>query len=277
MMSSRESLSLDSASFKPGKEPHLGARLLELLPTIYGNRGRIVIGYFSYFRWVDNIVDEGKIPTQEKFAFLQRQFKITVGIIPDDLYPMEQVLIDLPVGGLPIAPALREKTKEVLASLQDDSEHLNYVPRRPHELADYNRKSLLVCLEAVGLIINEKPIRTTRGFTALANAWNTVGALRHFQEEIEQGLVRINLDDSECQAIEAIPDIKERKKQVMQIVNRDRFNKERNNCAEALTKNLPSIFELDIPLWQKIIAVAYISKVILKTKYFLKYPNFVYF
>ena len=258
---------------RPGKDPHLGAKLLELLPIIYGKRGKVVVGYFSYFRWVDDVVDESSLTSQEKLGFLERQFNIVRGTYPNKRYPMEDVLINISNQQFPYASDLQTKTNEVLASFIDDVQHSTYLPRRKQELRLYNSRSLLMCLEAVGILINEKPIKTTKQFAELSNSWNNVGTLLHLKEDLSQGLIRVFLSDEECEVIEAFPDPQDRKGKFISIVNKDRFIKDRNRCASTITENIPSIFNLDIPVWQKIIGAAYMCKVAFKTRVLMKYPD----
>jgi len=258
---------------RPGKDPHLGAKLLELLPIIYGKRGKAVVGYFSYFRWVDDVVDESTLTSQEKLGFLERQFDIVRGVYPNERYPMEDVLINISTQQLRYATDLQTKTNEVLASFVDDVQHSTYLPRREQELRLYNSRSLLMCLEAVGILINGKPIKTTKQFAELANSWNNVGTLLHLKEDLSQGLIRVFLSDEECETIEAFSDPQDRKGKFISIVNKDRFIKDRNRCASTITENIPSIFDLDIPAWQKIIAAAYMYKVAFKTRVLMKYPD----
>jgi len=258
---------------RPGKDPHLGAKLLELLPIIYGKRGKAVVGYFSYFRWVDDVIDESTLTSQEKLGFLERQFNIVRGAYPDERYPMEDVLINISNQQLPYASDLQTKTNEVLASFIDDVQHSTYLPRSEPELKLYNSRGLLTCLEAVGILINKKPIKTTKQFAELTNAWNNVGALLHLKEDLSQGLIKIFLSDEEYKSIKVFSDPQDRKRKFISIVNKDRFLEDRNRCASTITKNIPSIFDLNIPAWQKIIAAAYMYKVAFKTRVLMKYPD----
>ncbi len=258
---------------RPGRDPHLGAQLLEILPIVYGKRGKAIVSYFSYFRWVDDVIDESPFTSQEKLAFLDRQFDIVRGIIPTERYPMEDVLIDLSQQQLPYTLELKEKTNEVLTSFVDDVQHATFLPRREQELRLYNKRSLLTCLEAVGIIMNGKPIKTTEQFVELTNAWNNVGALLHLREDLSQGLIRMFLSNEECTALEARQDPQERRNHFISLMTRDRFISDRNGCAATITRNIPSIFDLDIPLWQKIIAAIYMSKVAFKTRVLMKYPD----
>lgn len=269
----KEGIAGNERTIRPGKDPHLGAKLLELLPIVYGEKGRRVVSYFSYFRWVDDIVDESTLSSREKMAFLERQFNIVHGVLPEEPYPMENVLVKAANPEFPYAADLRGKTEEVLQSFVDDVQHSTFLPRKEQELRVYNARSLLTCLEAVGIIMNGRPIKTSEGFYELANAWNNVGTLLHLKEDLSQGLIRVFLSDAECAIIEGIQNPEERKKQFTLLMTRDRFIKNRNSCASIIIKDIPSILDLDIPVWQKIIAIAYMFKVAVKTRLFMKYPN----
>lgn len=274
MASYKESETDLSAQYGPDKEPYSGARILSLLPKLYGKKGLLVVNYFKYFRWVDDMVDESELTQTEKLDFIKRQMDLARGDIEHTNYhPVEEILIGLPISDIPYGDSLRAMTQEILASFTDDIQYAEYNPRSEQQLRLYNIRSLLVCLEMVGLIINERPIRVNDGFVELVNAWNTVGALRHFKEDLEQGLIRLSLIDEEFQLLDSLPTPNDRKQQAISMFDKKRFKQARKECESTIRRNLPSIFELDMPIWQKIVALLYMSKVIIKTKYLFKHPQ----
>lgn len=154
--------------------------------------------------------------------------------------------------------------------------HLGYLPRTSKEMELYNYRSLLICLESVGLILNGRSIKTNPKFAEMIIAWNNVHTLRLLKKNLAQGLIKFYLSDAERTSIGAHSNLENRKKQFTSIITKQRFLQDRNDTAAKIKKNIPSIFDLAIPLWQKIIAATYMYKVAFKTKYFIRCPDIYY-
>ena len=259
------------SAFRPKEAKYLSAKALELLPTFYGERGTFVVGFYTYARWVDNLVDESDLSKEQKLTFLKRQIDLLDGVSPEEPEPLEQKLLSLPWNAVP-QEEIRRQAKIMMHALIDDVNHQGFIPRTEREVRHNNWRAILPCFEGISLAINGRPLRVSSDFAFLVDNFNQVAALQDLEENLDIGLINLPLPGDFVDHIGNLTE-EERKVVVRGLFHRRRFQNEKADVFRKLGKYSPSVLTLDMPLWQKLIFFAYIWEVIVKRSITASYPS----
>jgi len=242
-------------TYRPGKEPYVGARLLESLPYVFGEKGKFVVGLFAYLRWVDDTVDEGeKLTRVQKLEFLDQQMRLTTGFTPDDVLPMEGVFCELPWKCVP-EKEVRHRINIILGSVVDDVNHQGFMPRTDREIRHYNWRTVWPVFDGLFLIINGKPMRENSSFMRLLDAYMRMGSLEGLGDDLQQRVLKLPV--AKTTDYKAAED-------VLDLWNKKWFDDQKWDSLKTMASNIGAILDLDIPTWQKLVFVAYVGEVLLK-------------
>lgn len=257
--------------FRPGQDRYLGAKALELLPAFYGERGKFVVGFYTYARCVDNLVDESSLPREQKLIFLKRQIDLLGGVLPEEPKPLEQRLLGLPWNAVP-QEEIKKQAKIMMHALIDDVNHQGFIPRTEREIRHNNWRVILPCFEGISLAINGKPLRVNSNFAVLLDNFNRAAALRDLEEDLDIGLINLPLPRDFADCISKLTE-EERKIVVRDLFHKRRFQNEKADVFRKLGNYSPSIFSLDMPLWQRLIFFTYVWESLVKRSITTSYPS----
>lgn len=259
------------STFRPREDKYLSSKALELLPAFYGERGRFVVGFYGYARWVDNLVDESDLSRQQKLTFLKRQIGLLDGVLPEEPEPLEQRLLSLPWNAVPQGE-IKKQAKIMMHALIDDVNHQGFIPRTEREVRHNNWRAILPCFEGISLAINGRSLRVKSDFAFLVDNFNRVGALQDLEEDLTFGLINLSLPRDFVDRISKLTE-EERKVVVKGLFHQKRFQIEKADAFRKLGKYSPSVFSLDMPFWQRLIFFAYVWEVIVKRSITASYPS----
>jgi len=256
-------------------EPYLAARALNLLPILYGERGKIVVKTYAYFRSVDNRIDKTTESIEEKLGFLQRQSQVIKRRPVPHPTTHESMYLNLPWDIFPeqTLKSIDTQAQILLSTFVDDVRHFGFQPRNYRETRHYNWRTLLPCLEAISLIINGKPMKVTSRFMHLLNSCNSIGSLQDFEEDVDRKLLQVPFSRDEITLIARCTNEEEKRARALEIYNSGRFEAEKARHIDTLKTHNNAFMDLDIPFWQKAVCTAYLThRAIKKAQTHLMYP-----
>ena len=149
----------DSAgSHRPGRDKYLSAKAFELLPLFYGDRGRFLVGFYTYFRWLDDIADSPLIPAEERLTFVERQLTLFDGVVNEPLLPVEKFFQNLPWPALTYESkvGVLSQFKTLAGSMREDVEHAGLLPRTRPEIREWRPQGLAMCFQGSSLACGHK-------------------------------------------------------------------------------------------------------------------------
>lgn len=258
------------------KEPGLNYLSMELGAVIarrFGDRGSVLIGIAKYLRWVDDTVDNPNISRSDRQKYLDRQKSLLSDpSIRNRLHEHEINFFSLPWDSVGTnEPHIRHQVNIVIHSIEEDLQHEGFIARTAREIKHYNWRSLFPCFEMASLILNGKQLRAKKVALDFVDELQYLGAFADFEEDIEQSLIKFGLPREEVETINAARD---RKTAFLNIMNRRRFYDEKKLHLRNLTQTAKSIFDTNLPMWQKAAAYLYLTT---KSKYqrrlFAHYPT----
>lgn len=262
-MASHSAFENEAQKHRPGKDRYLSAKTFEVLPYIYGPKGRFLVDYYTYFRWMDDICDSPAAPKDERLEFLRRQERLVGGRhIDGPLAPIEEFYGSMPWGA--IAAKVRPKVKEqfliLTAALVDDVKNYGLKARTRREIRQNNIRTLLPYAEVVALTLNERPVKPTKKFIDFIDSWNYVASLMHLHQDLEDELiVKIGFTENEKRSINGWKSVEERKAAIRQVFDKQRFEKEAALSLYGMFTLCSSLRELDITSLQKEISYRYMA------------------
>lgn len=265
-------------SLKIENEKYLAARLFRVLPALYGDRGEVAIGAYQYFRWIDDVIDEDmSLSQEEKIAFLEKQISLNEDPSSQDLQPIETYFFkELPWNSLSpeILDQLAPKIKMILSAIKDDLLHQNFVPRNEREMRHYNYRAVVAAIDALGVILNGTSVQPTKKLMDLIHHWNLIGALKDLEEDVANGLAMVPLGPEESKLLtesqfqEILEDV------FKKLLTRARFEAEKKRNLKGILLNSSAFLELQMPLWQKVLATLYIlGRVLPRSVFTAQYPQ----
>lgn len=261
---SRDGYYNEVSSHRPGKDKYLSARAFELLPYIYGDIGRFVVDFYTYFRWVDDIADSSDFRIEERLEFINRQRQLIEGNIKNDeaIYEVERFFLGMKHNLFPddIQQKMRRQFLILIQSIHDDVCHFGWYARTRREVRFNNLRTLLPYAEVISLALNGRTIRSTSAFIDFADSWNYLGALLHLPKDLgEEQIVKIGFTPEEVAVINAIPEADGRRKMIQTIYTRDRYRREWKNALGIFWSTCRSFRKLNIPIYQRLISELYLS------------------
>jgi len=177
--------------YRPRKDPYIAARALESLPYLTGQRGEFIIRLFSYFRWVDDRIDERDDLTKEqKLNFIKRQMDLIQGDPPINLLPMEKVFDQLSWNSVP-AKEIRYNSQILLASISQDAFYQGFKSRTDKEINEYNLQTAVPVINILFLALNGKLPGINHALMQLLDAYITIGSLEGLGDDLSHGIVKL--------------------------------------------------------------------------------------
>jgi phytoene/squalene synthetase len=150
---------------------------------------------YGYFRWVDDVIDEGAASSAERIAFVNRQKSLLeVGyrgeLIPD-LCPEEWMLVDLIHSDHEKNSGLRMYLRHMMDVMIFDSERRDH-PISQSELSEYTRKLATAVTEAMYYFIgHDDPSPRGDARYMAVTAAHITHMLRDALEDVENGYINI--------------------------------------------------------------------------------------
>ncbi|OGM04688.1 hypothetical protein A2129_02225 [Candidatus Woesebacteria bacterium GWC1_42_13] len=262
----------EAINYTPGRDKYLSARVLEVLPSLFGERGKFVVGLYQYLRWVDDVIDEGQIPYLEKSHFLQRQMSLIKGGQSRDATEMERHLTQLPWRVVP-QDQVRTQINILLHAIEEDMERANHLtPKKTREARHSNWRTIHPCLTGINLILNGRDIKATTDFMSFIDTFNDIASLSDLEEDAQLGLFNLPLSFDEVRSIQELPE-QERRQAYSRLISEDRFYKEKSRVWGKFLKHIPSVNKVNMPAWQKFLVICYAYEVYAKWHLRVKYPN----
>jgi len=150
---------------------------------------------YSYFRWVDDRLDEGGLDASERAAFVARQEELVArcyrGDWPEGLLPEERLLADLIRSDPEPGGGLHAYIHHMMAVMAFDAERRGRLITEP-ELADYTRRLATAVTEALHYFIGHDSSSPQNALRYLAaTGAHVTHMLRDMLEDIEAGYVNI--------------------------------------------------------------------------------------
>lgn len=150
---------------------------------------------YAYFRWLDDILDEGEIPTRRKSAIINRQKHIIEacyrGNPSSDLCVEERMLADLVHNDDGRNPGLQSYLTNMMAVLEFDADREGRLISQA-ELDKYSRSLSVAVTDAMHYFIgHDDPLPEDKAGYAAVNAAHIVHMLRDTQEDNQLGYFNI--------------------------------------------------------------------------------------
>lgn len=244
----------------PLQEKYLTARIMARSASLFGPRGERAVRWYSYFRWLDDQIDESPITTQEKLDLLSRQHQVIENQLNESLHPCEEFVAHHGTNGMTPenAQLLRAQGHIMVASIEDDCRHLGLVPRTEREMRHYNWRTLLTPIRALSLILNNQDFVPTRQTMELINAWNSLGGLIDLEEDIHNGALQLTLTQEQQQEISTLPSLPERQAYAKQTITPEVFQEKKLHAVSTLWTHAISFMDTNLPWWQRSAATVYL-------------------
>lgn len=150
---------------------------------------------YAYFRWLDDILDEGEIPAPRKSVIINRQKHIMEacygGNPPGDLCVEERILADLVRSDDGRNPGLQSYLTNMMAVLEFDAEREGRLISQA-ELDQYSRSLSIAVTGAMHYFIShDDPLPEDNNCYTAVNAAHIVHMLRDTQEDNQLGYFNI--------------------------------------------------------------------------------------
>jgi len=253
----------DFTDHAPGKDKYLSARVFEILPHMYGEKGRFLVDFYTYFRWVDDIADSDSIPIDDRLEFISRQKRLILGEpIEDERCPIERYHDRINFHMFPenIQESIKKQFYIIAHSIHADISNYGYYARTRREIRQNNLRIMLPYAEIVSQVLNEKKINTTDKFANLLDSWTYLGGLLHLPKELgEEKIIKIGFSQDEAKKVNSIDSETGRLEEIQEIYSPERYRREWQNSLKVFQKNCGSFTNLDMPLYQKCISFLYLS------------------
>ena len=249
-------------SFRPGNEPYLSARALQACHGLYGRNGEVVVDFYTYFRWFDNIADSPQMSHSYRLEFIERQKNlIKYGTLEGTLLPIEKFYQRLPFDAIPqeFHPQLKREFLNIAHSIGDDVRHFGLFPRTRRQIHQNNIRTFLPYAETVSIALNRHSTRPTNHFIELLDLWNYLGALLHLPKDLdEEKIIKIGFTKEEVAQITPLETVEARREKVLSIFNLGRYRREWEETLDRFRIVTTSFFELDMPFYQMLISSMYL-------------------
>lgn len=248
---------------RPGKDKYLSARAFEFLPPVYGEKGKFLVDFYTYFRWFDDIADSPIIPVEDRLEFISRQKRLISGeFIQKKPSPIEEFYNKIDFDILPgeTRKLVKGQFFMLAQSIHEDVRYYGLYARTRREIRHNNLRTMIPYAETISLVLNGKPIRVTSEFADLLDNWNYMGALLHLPKDLgEEKIIKIGFSNSEAKQINQIKRAEDRLKKIQDIYTPERYRGEWQYTLNVFRARCNSFADLDIPSYQKLISFLYLS------------------
>jgi phytoene/squalene synthetase len=153
---------------------------------------------YGYFRWVDDVLDEGTGTKAEKLAFVKRQRSLLdscyQGEIPADLYPEEYILVDLVRNDMGETSGLKSYLTNMMAVMVFDAERRGDIISQG-ELSEYANALAVAVTDAMHYFIgHDSPAPITDNRYLAVTAAHVTHMLRDARDDLQVGYFNIPLE-----------------------------------------------------------------------------------
>lgn len=150
---------------------------------------------YAYFRWADDVIDEGCQTQFQRLAFIQRQTDLVNGLCKgqqfDDLTPEEKLIADLIDSERDESCKLRSYVRNFLAILEFDAERKGRLISQD-ELVWYSERLGVAVTDAIQHFIgHDQPYPDDERRYLAATAAHIVHMLRDLLGDIQEGYINI--------------------------------------------------------------------------------------
>jgi hypothetical protein len=242
--------------YRPAKEKYVGAKVLEALPIMFGDRGEYIVGISAWFRWVDDTIDEGDGTFAEKRAFLLKQQRLVSGDLSHtgNLHPMEEFLVNLPWNKVPMQTGNRVLI--LLSAIEDDLVHQGLKTRSAREIRHYNWRTMWPIIDVTFLVLNGHTIKESPRFMEMINDYVTLGSLDGIGDDLTQQVIKLPIPKSREGQTTA--------KEIEAYYSEAEFSKLKKQAIKSVWENKSEVWNLDIPTWQKACCFLYLCEAVIK-------------
>ena len=237
--------------------------MFEVLPAIYGDKGRFLVDFYTYFRWLDDIADSPLYSQDWRLEFIDRQKRLIRGDRLDgQTSPMEEFYRQMPFDAISSngQDLLKEQFFTLAHAMYKDTQHFGLIPRTRGEIRQNNIRLFLPYAETVSIVLNGHTVKPTTAFMDLLDHWNYLGGLLHLYKDLgEERIIKVGFTRKEVGAINEARDEEERKKRIVAIFNASRFRNEWRQALKGFENCCSSFDQLDMPSYQKVISYLYLK------------------
>lgn len=241
----------------PANDRYFASKQFRLLPLLYGERGKFAIDLYTYFRWVDDVIDESSTTKQEAFGFIDRQINLANRMQVENLNPIERLFQDGHWDRVP-EKDVRLQSTILLNSLREDINQRGLVPWKPWELRHNNLRILFPCMEGLNLVINGKYLNAPKEFAEMLHHWNSLGNILDLEEDLQRGVCKVGFSLQEFSRVEKASQVSGRKAIIQEIYDPIRRKYVEDFHRSRLRELSSSFFRTLMPAWQRFICYAYL-------------------
>lgn len=160
---------------------------------------------YAYFRWVDDCVDDERMPDKERSSFLTRQQTLLnaayAGTVHGSVSAEEQMLLDMVAADDEPNSGLRAYLSQMMAVMAFDVERRGRLISRD-ELAEYTHALAVAVTEALHYFIgHDQPTPVTEARYQAVTGAHITHLLRDTFEDVEAGYFNIAREFIETRAI----------------------------------------------------------------------------
>lgn len=271
-------IKVEESVYHPKNERYLAGRLIgRFLPLMYGSKGQTVVKLWTYFRGLDDKVDDSITPNhnRKRIVLLDEKASIIKSLIgkesPLNTPEAEAELIEKPLKNVPQKETILKHCLNLVAAMKEEFEGGSLTPRTYGWLLKHNIKLLEETMEIMSLVINGRSLKPTNRFRILLAYWNLVGELSDLGGDIARGIIDFPFTDEEVKEIKKLNQ-SSREKKIREIISPERFEGVRGVALMAMKNESASFLELNMPFWQKILILTYMLHAQHKAKIKSIYP-----
>ncbi len=263
MLEQLREIDISPKSHRPGQDKYLSARAFEALPYIYNEKGKFLVDFYTYFRWMDDIADSPDWPIEMRKQFMDRQIThITGQELLETPLPIEEFFQGLNFNAIPNGgkPEVIKQFAVLAGTIKDDLDHFGLIPRTKEEARDYGTRVLLPYAQVISLTLNGEEIQSTPQFEGFLADWNYMGSLMHFpKDKNEESIIKVGFTSGEVDEIMRSADEEGRRRKINEIFTHQRFRTEWKQTLSDFRAGISSFKSLNMPAYQKLISASYLS------------------
>ncbi|MEK7165303.1 MAG: hypothetical protein AAB874_00660 [Patescibacteria group bacterium] len=235
----------------------------------------MAIGIYTYFRWLDDTLDEPSQLTQtQKLEILDRQRRLITGEIFQQRTNMEIFYMSLPWSAVRDPHSqLTMQMIGIIDSFVNDVRHQGCLPRTKKEIADHYIKTLFHSFSTMNIVLNGNVPQQSEGLMTFLKAWSEIASLKDLEKDLQVYMLQVGFEKNEAEQITEIPTPAERRVEAIRIYDRQRFYAEKYKALAELINSSMSLKDLNFPFWQTALSLLYMQRAYLKTWFTVRYPK----
>lgn len=241
---------------KYGLDKNLASRTFEVVPLIYKERGKFLVGCYQYVAWVDNQIDESPtLSFSEKNKFLERQLSLLRGEIPEKIKPFESLFLELPWNQVP-KDQVQKQVEIILYGVKDDLDSMPLGVRSKTSIKHTEWRTSLPTFRIASLVLNGTDLFITPNFAKLLKSWSAKDDINHFYKDLENGLLKIPLDPTMNPELNK-QDLESKKRALLRFFTPHKLASIQWENISGMTRYALSIYETNLTQSQKFALLGY--------------------